>query len=239
MREDEEIACRFLESLQVGPVTHEPEGFSLFPDFSVGGSEVGVEVRRLNRNYVVPGQKMQGFENAERSILDGLRKVFREAGPSVDGECWHVDVRFQRPVTWADVRRDVMVGLSNFKAQAVRFEVVLSFAGALDLHLTRASKDHGAFFFFWIIEDEDAACNVLAEVERNLRLCIDAKESKVVPPIKDKYAEWWLVLVNRVDRNINVGDYATFGKDLDPPLVHPFHRVYLIDPFDFRRWVIL
>ena len=239
MKEDEILVCSFLAWLDAGRVTYEPEGHSTFPDFSINDQAIGVEARRLNRYFVVSGQKAIGFEGAERSIMDGLRKEFREAGPSVGGECWHVDVRLQRPVEWVDVRRDVRAKLEGFRTQAVRNSAVLMVSGALELHLTRASKDHGVFFFTYVQEDKNAACNVLAEVEVSLRISIEEKKGKVIPPIQQKYAEWWLVLVNRVDLSMRLDDYVGFGERLDPPLAHPFARIYLIDPFDYRRWVMI
>jgi hypothetical protein len=239
MNTEEEIACKFLVSQKLGEVEHEPEGYKTFPDFSLGGRAVGVEVRRLNQHYTQRNGKQVGFEKAEFETLTPLYVLLREFGPSVDGECWHVTIDYRRPITWERLRQRVRTALQAFKAQATRTDAILAISDTLVIQVSRAAKDHGMYFFPWIIADGDVGGSAAALVMENLRTCIEAKKSKVVSPIRDKYNAWWLVLVNKIDKNMELELYQDIGKGFAPPLTHPFDRVIIVDYRNQLNWIEL
>jgi len=229
MDAEEEMARKFLISQNIGGVVYEPEGCKSFPDFSISGQAVGVEVRRLNQHYTQRNGKQVGFEQAEFATLPPLYAMLREFGPSVGGECWRVTIDYRRPITWERLRANVKAALQAFKAQGERTDTTLAICETLRIELTRATKDHGAYFFPWVIADGDVGGNVAALAAENLRTCIEAKKSKLVPPIRDKYKAWWLVLVNSIDKNMEPEFYQSIGNNFDPPLTHPFNRIVIVD----------
>ncbi|GGC19832.1 hypothetical protein [Pseudoduganella buxea] len=239
MDAEEEIACQFLVSQNLGGVKYEPEGYKTFPDFSLGGQAVGVEVRRLNQHYTQRNREQVGFEKAEFEILPPLYTMLREFGPSVDGECWHVTIDYRRPITWKRLRNRVRTALQTFKAQAARTDTILAISETLGIELSRSTKDHGVYFFPWVIADGNVGGNAAALVMENLRTCIEAKKSKVVPPIRNKYNAWWLVLVNNIDKNMESDFYQDTGRNFDPPLAHPFDRLIIVDYRNHLNWIEL
>lgn len=205
MNESEDIAEKFLKSLNVGRVCYEPLGRSTTPDFAID-NEIGVEVRELNNNYILVGGEKQGFRSVTQPILDGIRKMFKDFGTPEDDECWLVSIRFQRPVSWRGLQRKIKAELGKFKNEEFRCAMVLPIAENFVLELNRSARNYGSFFFLWIIEDADVGGPVLANVEKNLNLCILEKEEKV-SKFRHYYHEWWLVLINYVDLNMERDDY--------------------------------
>lgn len=234
MSYEEEIAHIFLRSLGLGPVEFEPLGRKRVPDFSVNGNSIGIEVRRLNRCYVSSGGKARGFEDAEYEVLDPLRSMLEEFGAAGADGCWRVSVRFKRPVQWKSLRKTVRLELTKFKLMEARTDAVLTISAGLELELTHASNSDGPFFRLWIIEDTDVGGAPLAHVEESLRICIPEKGSKIAP-VRGMFNEWWLVLINYVDKNMNVVDYETFT--IQPSIEHGFDKVILIDPVNYRNWI--
>ena len=239
MDAEEEIAFKFLVSQNLGAVVYEPEGYKTFPDFSIGGQKIGVEVRRLNQHYMQSNGKQVGYEKAEFRTLPPLYALLKEFGRSINGECWRVTVNYRRPITWKSIRDNVKAALQSFRTQGLRADTVLTISETFQIELTRATKDHGVFFFPWVIVDGDVGGSAAAIVAENLRTCIETKTSKVVPPIQYKYNGWWIVLVNNIDKNMELEFYQGIGKDFDPPLTHPFDRVIIVDYRDHKNWVEL
>jgi hypothetical protein len=234
MNEDEAIANEFLKSLNIGGVCFEPYG-NIPPDFQVDGRKIGVEVRRLNQNHVFPDGEKHAYEHLGIRMWHRMTKLLKQFGPSYEGESWHVTMTFRRPLDWRRTEMDVVSQLDNFKQSDSRADTTLKFGDNFELDLDRARKDVGSFFNLWGSCDGDAGGAILAEVERNLRLCIEEKERKTAP-YRDRYDEWWLVLINYVDLHMEAEDYETFIVGSAPPIAHSFNRIILIDFRDYRHW---
>jgi hypothetical protein len=234
MKWDEKIAERFLKSLNQGLVEHEPNG-NVTPDFLLN-TKTGVEVRRLNQNYVLPDGSLEGYEKVAASGWKAMERILKEFGPSVDGESWYVFFSVRSPVNWGQCTAYVRKWLAEFKAAEHRHEQTLTFGDTFQLDLMRASKDAGGFFCLRGGGNADWDGAILAEVERNLRLCVAEKESKVAR-FKHGYGEWWLVFINRIDLGMNLIEYKDFWAELNPPIIHSFDRIFLVDPFNHTNWV--
>ena len=74
----------------------------------------------------------------------------------------------------------------------------------------------------------------MAEVERNLRLCIAEKERKIAP-VRSKYEAWWLVLADHIDYGMDADDREEFRSKVMPTIPHAFGRIVFIDPRDNGR----
>ena len=220
MNEDEAIVNEFLKSLNIGGVCYEPDG-NIPPDFQVDGRKIGVEVRRLNQNHVYPDGEKHSYEHLGIRMWHRMTKLLKQFGPSHEGESWHVIMTFRRPLDWRRIEKDLVSQLNNFKQSVSRADTTLKFAGS--------------FFKLWGSCDGDAGGAILAEVERNLRLCIEEKERKIAP-YRDRYDGWWLVLINYVDLHMEAEDYETFIIDGAPLIAHSFNRIIVIDFRDYRRW---
>lgn len=233
MNPDETIAYEFLKSLDQGAVLYEPDG-NIPPDFRLGEG-VAVEVRRLNQNHVHPDGQKHAYEHLGIRMWHRMRNLLKNFGPSYAGESWHVIMMFRRPLDWRRLEKEVINRLEEFKHSPCRVDTTLHFGDSFELDLYRAHKDAGTFFNLRGSCDGDSGGSILAEVERNLRLCIEEKERKIAP-YRDRYNEWWFVLINYVDLHMEAEDYEGFIMDAAPPLTHSFSRVFLIDFRDFRHW---
>jgi hypothetical protein len=74
---------------------------------------------------------------------------------------------------------------------------------------------------------------VVAELVRNLRLCIGEKLRKV-DRVRHKYEEWWLVLEDRISYGALDGDDADQLRAALGP-VAGFDKVVLVNPLEPTR----
>jgi len=233
MKADEAIANEFLKSLQKGTVEYEPHG-NIPPDFQLG-DKIGVEVRRLNQNYICSDGERHAYEHLGIRMWQRMKKLLQQFGPSCEGDSWHVIMTFRRPLEWRSIEKDVVSQLNRFKKSTCRVDTTLKFGDSFELDIERARKDAGSFFNLRGSCDGDSGGAILAEVERNLRLCVEEKERKIAP-YRDRYDEWWLVLINYVDLNMEAEDYEAFIMEATPPITHSFSKIVLIDFRDYRKW---
>lgn len=233
MNKSEQLAERYLTLLNLGKVVCEPDG-NVPPDFAVGGT-IAVEVRRLNQNHEFGAGKTQGLEEIDIPLRHRIQNHLREFAPSRNGECWYVGYGFRRPVeSWNVLRPLLDRALQEFHAspQGQRSKVKLTRHFSIDFF--PASIDRGSFFVLGANMDYDSGGWVMAELERNLRICIAEKEKKI-STFRSRYAEWWLVLEDRIDYAVDSGDRPRFKSEVMPRIEHAFDRIVLLDPRDHRR----
>jgi hypothetical protein len=233
MDDSERLADQYLRSLGIGAVVYEPDG-NIPPDFSIGGS-IAVEVRRLNQNYEFPDGATQGLEQLAIPLWKRFKTYLPSLGPSINAECWYVGLDFRRPLDeWKVLRPLVDSRLRSFQSLPLRTQTSVRVTPNFSLDLIRSGKDHGSFFLLGASGDYDSGGWVMAEVERNLRLCIAEKEKKI-EPYWSKYSEWWLVLADHIDYSMDPEDHPIFRAEVMPRLPSRFSKIVLIDPRDYRR----
>ncbi len=95
MNDSERTVCRFLESLGLGSVEHEPDGKNP-PDFLVAG-RIAFEARRLNDNEQVDGVH-RGLEVTakplHRAVVKALAQSGAPPGPTVGSSTTPCEVPF-------------------------------------------------------------------------------------------------------------------------------------------------
>lgn len=67
--------------------------------------------------------------------------------------------------------------------------------------------------------DLDSGGWVIPELERNILLCIEEKRKKVAR-VRDKYPEWWLVVI----------DYINYGHQEVLQVEHDWDKVIVVNP---------
>lgn len=233
MDDSERLVKRYLTDIDRGSVVFEPDG-NIPPDFSLAGT-IGVEVRRLNQNLEHPDGSIEGLEKLAIPLWQRLERLLPSIAPSSGGESWFVGIDFGRPVgTWKPLWAQIQRELLAFKARPERKQDRIRVAGNFYLDLIRSSKDEGSFFLLGISSDDDSGGWVMAEIEKNLRLCIAEKERKIAPH-RNKYSEWWLVLTDHIDYSMEPEDREAFRVEIMPRVQHSFSKIVLIDPRDYRR----
>ena len=96
MNDSEQLAEKYLVELECGLVVFEPDG-NVPPDFSLN-NYIGIEVRRLNRNFQHSDGSTEGFENVVISLDKRMEALLLSLGESVNGESWYVHMEFCRPL---------------------------------------------------------------------------------------------------------------------------------------------
>jgi hypothetical protein len=233
MDKSEELAERYLTSLGLGEVVYEPDG-NVPPDFAIAGA-IAVEVRRLNQNHEAESGKPHGLEEIDIPLRHKIQKFLRAFAPSRNGECWYVGYDFKRPLeSWKELRPLLERALQEFHASPERQRTKVRLTRHFGIDFLPASIDHGSFFVLAANIDHDSGGWVMAELERNLRICIAEKEGKI-SSFRSRYREWWLVLEDRIDYAVDTEDRPRFKSEVMPRIEHTFDRIVLLDPRDFRR----
>jgi hypothetical protein len=78
--------------------------------------------------------------------------------------------------------------------------------------------------------DYDSGGWVLAEVERNLRLCIQQKTEKRNKNAKQDYPEWWLILADQIGYGLDSYDRESFREQFS--FQNDWNKIILINPLN-------
>jgi len=227
----ERIAYAHLKTLGFGVIGYEPDG-KVPPDFLLD-NRIAVEVRRLNQNVPSPSG---GTEGLEESFLPLWRKLYQylpTVVQSTTGESWYVGIRMSRPLEpWRKIQPPLKRALLAFHASSDRHETKLRVTPHLAIELKRAGRTYPGFFMLGTGIDRDAGGFVLAELHRNLQLCIAEKDRKITN-YRSKYSEWWLLLVDHIGYALDTEDRAYFRalQRCDSS----FARIILVSPHNPRH----
>jgi len=188
----EDAAFRHLRATCASSVLYEPDG-NVPPDFLVDG-RVAVEVRRLNRNEV-GSYRPVGLELSRIPFVHRFQNLLASAGGSGHA-AWWVGLEFRRPIPpWETLTPALGQVLEGFVADSSPRSMRRAIGPNVTVEiLPRPTPARRAFALGWVT-DEDAGEWGIAEVERNLRLCIGEKTAKVAR-YRSRYPEWWLLLVD-------------------------------------------
>ena len=228
MDDSEKLAKAYLCHLGFDDIVYEPDG-NVPPDFLVDG-KIAVEVRRLNQNELTDSGP-RGLEETEIPFRMKLRKLLMTLGPPRSGVSWFVHYSFRRPLPEP---RELFSSLHQFLREFQDNEsgetpcrTVLN--DGVEIELSRAGDTHPTFFLLGGGVDEDSGGWVFGETERNLRICIDEKTSKV-RPFRHKYPQWWLILIDRMGYGVDECDRELFSQRLK--VQHDWDKVLLLNPLN-------
>jgi hypothetical protein len=232
MDRSEELALVYLQSLQLGDIVFEPDGQST-PDFLID-RRIAVEVRRLNQNHETADgfEGLEGVTAALRRYVENLLPTF---GPAPDGRGWWVFYDYRRPLDGKAVKQALPRVLEAFKAAPHPEGADLQLTRTFSLEIRQAGIAVEHYYMLGGYMDFDNGGFVAAEIIRNLNLVIAEKAAKVAPH-RERYAEWWLVLLDHVGPDLNVDERATIGQHVD---LSSFSRVVLIHPRAPTRALVL
>ncbi len=236
MDSSEEVAYEFLRRrFPNETVCYEPDG-NRMPDFLVS-QRVAVEVRRLNQNVYVDSNYL-GLEELSKPVDDMLRRLLKEFGPSDGDKSWHVSFTMSPQHVRRDpgIKKKVRRLLKQFLNNADRREgregslPLCDFSDScfcLDLH--RSSKSFHQLFVFIPLMDWRRNGFILPKLSSNIPICVMEKTKKLKKSgAMNKYAEWWLVLVNRIDWGLGDGEVERLRLSICVP--PEWTRIVVLDP---------
>lgn len=216
----ENLARQHLLSRGYTDPVYEPDG-QVPPDFLIEG-RIAIEVRRLNQNERT-GTHARGLEEVAIPIIEGIQSLARSFGPA-SSNAWWLELDFRRPVAgWPRLRPGVHEFLQRVRETASQAPASAQIHDNLKVTALPRSGQLDDMFHLAIVHDDDTGGWLLDELEHNLRLCIQEKTAKA-KPYRDRYPEWWLILV----------DHVTYGRKERTPLpfsiLHDWDRVVLVNP---------
>lgn len=230
MDSSEQVANNYLTSKGFKEVLYEPDG-NIPPDFLVD-KQIAVEVRRLNQHGESKG-KARGLEEVAIPLWQRIESLLDSLGPPTSGESWFVSFQYRRPVEkWNTLSKKIKAYLSEFQGLSNRSRTSFEVAERFEVEVFKASKAHSTFFLLGGCLDQDSGGWVLPEIERNLRICLEEKTRKI-EKYRDKYPEWWLILVDYIGYALNEFDRELFRDQVR--VDHDWDKVILIDPKNHER----
>lgn len=231
MDESEMLAERYIRSLGYTSVVYEPDG-NIPPDFLIDG-QIAVEVRRLNQNFKLPAGHSEGLEELAIPLWQKIKKLLLSLGPAKNGESWFIGFDFRRPLEpWQSLEAAIRNELQAFMNAPTRSKSTLTITENFQLDIFPAGHAHATFYLLGSGSDSDSGGFVLAEVRKNLELCIAEKDQKVAP-FRSKYPEWWLILADHIGYGVDSEDNALFAEALAFP--HSWQKIVLLDPRNHKR----
>lgn len=225
MDSTEEIVYKYLSNLGIGKPIHEPNG-NVPPDFLIGGS-IAVEARRLNQN-IETESGITGLEEIRYPLRDGIKEFIKTLGPSNTGETWLLVHTISRPAPKLKRAKQLLrERLTAFAEQNSRTEMECVLHEGLKIHLFRAPEAHPEFFVSMGSFDRDSGGFELPEMAKNILICINEKTQKV-SDYRDKYKEWWLILVDYIAYGLNESDQVELRSMVEVP--RTWDRIVLVNP---------
>jgi len=230
MDDSEKAAKLHLEYLGFEGIVYEPDG-NVPPDFLVNG-RIAIEVRRLNQNEGTES-KFRGLEEGAIPLQMKIGRLLASLGPPKSGFSWFVHYTLRRPVpAWDVLRPAIRQHLIAFRDhRSASRSTTIKVADCIQIELIRASNAHATCFVSGGYSDDDSGGWVFEETQKNLRLCIEEKTLKIAP-VRHKYPEWWLILVDRIGYGVDDCDRQLFHKHLG--IRHSWDKVILLNPLNER-----
>lgn len=229
MDKTESIAKTYLESRGHTSIVYEPDG-NVPPDFLVDGS-IAVEVRRLNQHE--EGQEgPEGLEAVHFPLLRLFQRVLPEIGAPPAGDSYFVTYTYHRPLPpWKDVEVALRQRLQEFRIDP-RDGTAVQVMKNLEIEFLRASQPHATFLVLGGLLDHDSGGFVLAELNKNIRICV-AEKAKKVAKFRSRYPTWWLLLVDYVAHGIDPEDHDDLRNLLQ--FDHGWDKITVVNPLDPTR----
>ena len=102
--------------------------------------------------------------------------------------------------------------LSVFKAAESRFEDIYVLGGT---------------------SDQDSGGWLMGLLEQSIRLCVAEKSQKILG-VRDRYPEWWLLLVDHIGYGLSTFDRGCFRNRVR--IAHGWGKICLISPLNPQCW---
>jgi len=226
-KEDEQIAADFLRRRVHPNVEFEPLGRDTNPDFLVD-TRIAVEVRRLNQNFRSDDGEIEGLEKQWLGLSNWtkLSKIVTSFPAPLNGQSWFLSIYFRRPIDWKLLLPKIRRALKDFINQPARSAYNISLSPNFRISLHPAERVLETFFRYGMAVDYDRGGWVVAEVLKNIHLCIDEKARVIDRHI---YKEWWLLLIDRTGLGFDKNDYGSLREATSFGCT--FDRVLLFNPY--------
>lgn len=218
------LAERHLRS-RFTDVIHEPDG-NVAPDFLVN-QKIAVEVRRLNQNEIVGG-KPKGLEESALPLDGRINTLLKSFGPPKSGQSLFVGYSFQRPLEdWKVLEDLIKKQLEHFEEYPFLEFSEFDITDRFQIKIVPSTIPLKGLFCLGGSADNDSGGWILSEFDRNLKLCIEHKSPKIN---REKYDEWWLLLIDHSGHSLSESDRQEFKSFFN--FKHSWERIIIVDPLN-------
>ncbi len=176
MNNDEQIAHKYLNSLDYTIIEHEPNG-NVPPDFLLD-KKIAVEIRRLNQHKLVNGKYIP-LENLRFKLVQKFTNLLKEFETDTYNETIFASLSYGRPLKVnSKLFKQINGAIQNHLPLLVK-ELTIQLNNHLEMRLWRSDK--------------------------KLKHIIPEKEEKI-KKYQDGFKEWWLVLVDYIGHGLDDND---------------------------------
>lgn len=228
----EKLVEEHLQHCGYSQITFEPDG-NVPPDFLVN-KRIAIEVRRLNQNHFT-GSSAKGLEEVSIPLYQRVKALVESVGVPINGESWFVYFRFSRPVEkWKKLKVTLEDALEAFKSSSDKKKGIIAKGEGFELEVWCQTADPRETMFVMAgYSDEESDGWLFSKMQVNIEHCVNEKSVKI-SKVKDKYSEWWLILVDHIGYGLNDFERDIFRGQVS--VVHDWDKIVLIDPRDHTRW---
>lgn len=221
----EAIAEKFLQSIGYSTIAHEPDG-NVPPDFSIGG-EIAVEVRRLNQadwSTELP----RGLESVSYPLADRVENALREFGPANNYSYW-VSYTFFRPLAqWKHIYPALREALLEIAQSEPSSSVHVRPDPSIEFRFDPTTDKQDQLFNLGAFSDSASGGAVVAEMIKHIEH-YHAEKSVKISAYKNRYAIWWLVLIDYIGYGLHPDDQIQLKQHLRLPTC--FDKVLIVNPY--------
>jgi len=225
MKPEEHLADKFLTNLGIGTPIYEPDG-NVPPDFTFE-NQVGIEVRRLNKTVLVEG-KYRGTEELSISLWRAFTDVLSLFDSQYNGKSYWVGIEFDNSFTKPTmaIKKQMKQALQDFLDRKCTAPLQIKVNDNIEFLIHEAQPIIGRVFCRAGSINRDESGQVLQMYISSVRHCIMEKTFKIAS-YKNRYAEWWLLLVDTMGWNMDRDETEILRNELND--FGSFDRVYIID----------
>ncbi|MFZ1290992.1 MAG: hypothetical protein WAR79_12925 [Melioribacteraceae bacterium] len=226
MNKDEEVVDKFLTKLEFGKYEYEPDG-NIPPDFAFERN-IGIEVRRLNRNYF-NNSKVEGLEELQFRIHHILNKSLELFNSNTNANTYWVFIHYRRKINYntKNLFRQFNYTFQKFLDSDSPKPERLKVNDFIEIRFLKADKKYQEVFKYGGGSDFNTFGFVNAVIIENVSYCIAEKSQKIIPH-KEKYKSWWLILVNHLYVDLDIDDKKEILQYLNS--TGEFDKVTILNP---------
>lgn len=226
MNPEELIVNRFLEQMKKSDLKHEPDG-NIPPDFLMD-AEYAIEVRRLNQNYF-QRNNYQDLNELSIPLEEAVNDVLTSFDSKYSGQTYWVGYSYGRPISKiSSIRKELRKQLFEIINNPIQNSVKMRILEELEIHVWPAKSIKGKTFRNAAILDDDWGGPEVYTYFNNINLCVREKNIKI-KNYKEKYPNWWLVLVDFTDLFPSSDDINEIINNVDD--LGLFNKLIIIDRF--------
>ena len=224
MNPDEQIAFNYLLSVGHDDIIYEPDG-NIPPDFSLG-SQIGVEVRRLNQHHF-HGIHTKGLEEGQFRLNTAIKGILREFDEDALVDAYWLVLNYRRPLgKLKKIKSRMKEELVSFLQSQPPTPHEVTITPRLSMKVLQAGYKDLQRFSIGIESDDDSGGWVIPMYKANIEHCIMEKTGKI-NPYQTRYARWWLILIDRL-LGLSAHEVSEHTKNISK--LDSFERVIIIDP---------